>query len=101
MLPSPHPIRRPKGAIHVPEKEEPVHEASRKLDFELEMGYFVSKPIPYGSTLSIEDAADHIFGFVLLNDWSSRDIQRFEMAPLGPFNSKCQYDESNYKESAI
>ena len=92
VLPSPHPIKRPKGAINVPDKDEPVHEASRKVDFELERGWFVSKPIPYGSTLSIENAAEHIFGMVLLNDWSSRDIQRFEMAPLGPFNSKCEYD---------
>jgi fumarylacetoacetase len=90
IIPSPHPIRRPNGAIRVPETDAPVHEASRKLDFELEMGYFVSKPVPYGSTLSIENAAEHIFGFVLLDDWSSRDIQGFEMTPLGPFNSKCK-----------
>ena len=82
----------------MPDKDEPVHEASRKLDFELEMGYFVSKPVSYGSTLTIENAADHIFGFIILNDWSSRDIQRFEMAPLGPFNSKCEYDGSVRRE---
>lgn len=58
------------------------------MDFELEMGYIVSKPVPYGETMKVEAAPEHIFGFVLLNDWSSRDIQVFEMPPLGPFNSK-------------
>ena len=94
ILPSPHPIRRPTGVIQVPEFEKPVHQASRKVDFELEIGFFVSQPVPYGSTLSIEDAAKHIFGFVLLNDWSSRDIQMVEMTPLGPFNSKCKHFKS-------
>jgi fumarylacetoacetase len=58
------------------------------MDYELEMGYFVSKPIPYGSVMSIKEAKEHIFGFVLLNDWSARDHQLFEMRPLGPFHSK-------------
>ena len=53
------------------------------MDYELEMGYFVSTPIPYGSRMDIRDAKDHIFGFVLLNDWSARDHQMFEMRPLG------------------
>lgn len=66
----------------------PVYRPSERLDFELEMGYFVSKPIDFGETLGIENAPEHIFGFVLLNDWSSRDIQAFEMPPLGPFHSK-------------
>lgn len=46
----------------------------------------MSKPLSQGKTLAIEDAPDHIFGFVLLNDWSSRDLQAFEMRPLGPFH---------------
>lgn len=58
------------------------------MDFELEMGYFVSKPIKFGETMAIEEAEEHIFGFVLLNDWSSRDLQLFEMTPLGPFHGK-------------
>jgi len=58
------------------------------MDYELEMGYFVSSPVPYGSAMPIQDAKDHIFGFVLLNDWSARDHQLFEMRPLGPFHSK-------------
>lgn len=58
------------------------------MDYELEMGYFVSKPIPHGSVMPIEEAKEHILGFVLLNDWSARDHQLFEMRPLGPFHSK-------------
>ena len=58
------------------------------MDFELEIGYFVSKPIPLGQIIDATDAPEHIFGFVLLNDWSSRDFQEFEMTPLGPFHSK-------------
>jgi 2-keto-4-pentenoate hydratase/2-oxohepta-3-ene-1,7-dioic acid hydratase in catechol pathway len=46
------------------------------------MGYFISKPIPWGKNMPIEDAKQHIFGFVLLNDWSARDHQLFEMRPL-------------------
>jgi 2-keto-4-pentenoate hydratase/2-oxohepta-3-ene-1,7-dioic acid hydratase in catechol pathway len=52
------------------------------------MGYFVSKPVPFGEVMEISDAKEHIFGFVLLNDWSARDLQMFEMKPLGPFHSK-------------
>jgi fumarylacetoacetase len=58
------------------------------MDFELEMGYFISKPIPFGARMPIASAKEHIFGFVLLNDWSARDHQLFEMRPLGPFHSK-------------
>jgi fumarylacetoacetase len=61
------------------------------MDYELEMGCFVSKPVPLGERLSMQNAPDHIFGFVLLNDWSSRDLQGFEMNPLGPFHDKGQY----------
>ncbi|KAF2712237.1 fumarylacetoacetate hydrolase [Pleomassaria siparia CBS 279.74] len=88
---SPTPVRRPNGVTWDTGKgsgEKPVYGASKKMDFELEMGYFVSKPVEFGDTMSIEDAREHIFGFVLLNDWSSRDIQAFEMPPLGPFHSK-------------
>ncbi|KAF2091864.1 fumarylacetoacetate hydrolase [Saccharata proteae CBS 121410] len=97
--PSPHLVRRPRGIFWNPsngngngngnkDAKDPTYGASAALDFELEMGFIVSSAVPYGSTLSIADARSHIFGFVLLNDWSSRDIQRFEMPPLGPFNSK-------------
>ena len=56
-----------------------VGRASQKIDYELELGYFVSKPVGYGARMSIKDAPEHIFGFVLLNDWSARDHQLFEM----------------------
>lgn len=58
------------------------------MDYELEMGYFVSTPVPYGDRMPVQDAKQHIFGFVMLNDWSARDHQLFEMRPLGPFHSK-------------
>ena len=61
---------------------------TRKMDYELEMGYFVSQPVPYGESMPIAEAKEHIFGFVMLNDWSARDHQLFEMRPLGPFHSK-------------
>lgn len=92
VIPSPQPVRRPTGVSYDTGKGsgEPIYGASRKLDFELEMGFFVANPIPYGETLDIDNAQEHIFGFVLLNDWSSRDLQSFEMTPLGPFHSKGQ-----------
>ncbi|ETI27211.1 fumarylacetoacetase [Cladophialophora carrionii CBS 160.54] len=91
VLPSPSLIRRPRGVFWKTEHEGtrvPTYGAEEHLDFELEVGYIVSKPVPYGETIKVDDAPDHIFGLVLLNDWSSRDLQVFEMPPLGPFNSK-------------
>ena len=61
---------------------------TKRMDYELEMGYFVSNPVPLGERMPIEDAKEHIFGFVMLNDFSARDHQQFEMRPLGPFHSK-------------
>jgi fumarylacetoacetase len=87
VVPSPHPIRRPRG-VYYKEGDVPTYGPSQELDFELEMGYFVSKPVEYGSELRITEADEHIFGFVLLNDWSARDLQVFEMKPLGPFHGK-------------
>lgn len=66
----------------------PVWCRSQKIDFELEMGVYVSKTLAAGEILDIETAGDYIFGFVILNDWSARDIQAYEMAPLGPFHCK-------------
>ncbi|KPV74780.1 uncharacterized protein RHOBADRAFT_44299 [Rhodotorula graminis WP1] len=62
--------------------------ASKALDWEFEIGAFVANSTPSGSTLSPSSAQSHIFGYVLLNDWSARDIQSLEMVPLGPFNGK-------------
>ena len=88
VIPSPSLVRRPRGVFWKPGNKEAEYGVSKLVDFELEMGYIVSKSVPYGETMKVDDAPDHIFGFVLLNDWSSRDIQIHEMPPLGPFNSK-------------
>lgn len=90
VVPTPTDIRRPKNVSFANSvmDGEPVYGPSQKLDFELEMGYFVSKPVPFGETMDIAYAKEHIFGFVMLNDWSARDHQLFEMRPLGPFHSK-------------
>lgn len=61
---------------------------TRRLDFELELGCLISLPNQLGSSIPVESAEDHIFGYVLLNDWSARDIQSWEYVPLGPFNGK-------------
>ncbi|KAI6874191.1 hypothetical protein KC323_g769 [Hortaea werneckii] len=89
VLPSPHDIPRPKNVYFSNGVDsEPTYGPTQKMDFELEMGYFVSKPVPFGEPMPIADAKEHIFGFVMLNDWSARDHQLFEMRPLGPFHSK-------------
>ncbi|OLN97021.1 Fumarylacetoacetase 1 [Colletotrichum chlorophyti] len=80
------PVTRPWG--HVPTPDGPKFQPSQKLDFEVEMGIFISKPLATGDFVSAVQAHDHIFGLVLLNDWSARDIQFYEMVPLGPFNGK-------------
>ncbi len=82
-------VRRPTGQL-VPGKAgtPPVFGPCKELDLELEMAVYVGKPTEWGTPLRIEDAFDHIAGFGLLNDWSARDIQKWEMKPLGPFLSK-------------
>lgn len=85
------PIRRPWGQIlsnPAAESKVPSFSPSQKLDFELELGAFVCKESSMGEPISISDAAESIFGLVLMNDWSARDIQMWESAPLGPFNAK-------------
>lgn len=86
------PISRPKGQILLDPtatKKRPITAPCRKLDFELELGCFISRPNEMGRAVKVDDAdEDHIFGYVLLNDWSARDIQSWEYVPLGPFNSK-------------
>lgn len=84
------PIRRPWGVTLDSNKpnDPPAFRPSARFDFELEMGVYLSHPLPPGEILNINNAKDHIFGLVILNDWSARDIQTYEMAPLGPFHSK-------------
>jgi fumarylacetoacetase len=81
-------IRRPLGQIKTPEADLPVFGPTRQLDFELEIGSVVGVPSPIGQPLSVAEAESMIFGYVLLNDWSARDIQAWEYRPLGPFQSK-------------
>jgi len=82
------PIKRPIGQIRLPDDERPQLAPCRKLDFELEMAFVVGKPTQLGTSVPCDQAEQHIFGMVLLNDWSARDIQAWEYVPLGPFNSK-------------
>ncbi|KAK0246905.1 hypothetical protein LTS09_017949 [Friedmanniomyces endolithicus] len=83
------PIRRPNGQILTDSVvKEPILTPCRKLDMELELVCFVCKPSAMGEPVSIADAPEHLFGVVLMNDWSARDIQAWEYVPLGPFNSK-------------
>lgn len=81
-------VVRPSGQIKLPNEDRPQFSACRKLDFELETGFIVGKPNKLGEPISIENAWDHIFGMVLFNDWSARDLQQWEYVPLGPFNAK-------------
>jgi fumarylacetoacetase len=85
-------VVRPSGQVLIdptdPSKG-PMHHPSRALDFELEMAFFVGGPSnPLGKPLTIEEAEERIFGVVLMNDWSARDVQAWEYVPLGPFTSK-------------
>jgi fumarylacetoacetase len=87
------PIRRPRGQIIIAapgsSNQQPTTAPSRKLDFELELGCFVCGDTALGESVGVDEADEkHIFGYVLLNDWSARDIQAWEYVPLGPFNGK-------------
>ncbi|MDE3162946.1 MAG: fumarylacetoacetase [Acidobacteriota bacterium] len=82
-----HAVRRPTGQIRA-DNAEPRFTASRSLDFELEVGAFISQGNPLGQPIPIAEAESHIFGLCLVNDWSARDIQAWEYQPLGPFLAK-------------
>jgi fumarylacetoacetase len=81
-------IHRPKGQIKPLDSEIPLFCPSQKVDFELEMAFITCTDTKLGSSIATKDAEDHIFGFVLFNDWSARDIQNWEYVPLGPFLGK-------------
>ncbi len=81
-------IRRPHGQIKAPDADMPVFMPSQRMDFELEMGVFIGTGNTLGTPIAADAAPDHLFGMVLVNDWSARDIQRWEYQPLGPFLSK-------------
>ncbi len=81
------PVHRPMGQTKPPEGP-PVFGASKRLDFELEMAFIIGKENNLGEAISTERAEEYIFGLVLFNDWSARDIQKWEYVPLGPFLAK-------------
>jgi fumarylacetoacetase len=81
-------IHRPQGQIYSKDNAEPVFIPTQALDYELELGFVVGKDSVLGNSISVNQAEEYIFGVVLFNDWSARDIQRWEYQPLGPFTSK-------------
>ena len=81
-------IQRPVGQIKPPTTEQPFFSASQQLDFELEMAFIINKNTELGQHIPIEETEDAIFGMVVFNDWSARDIQSWEYVPLGPFLGK-------------
>lgn len=81
-------IIRPKGQLCAPDSTQPTFGFSKQLDFELEMAFITNSNTPMGKVIAPDSAADYIFGLTLFNDWSARDIQRWEYVPLGPFLGK-------------
>jgi fumarylacetoacetase len=82
------PIHRPNGQTKTDDASSPSFGPSKLLDFELEMGFIIGKSTTLGDTVNVNKAEDYIFGLVLFNDWSARDIQKWEYVPLGPFLGK-------------
>ena len=81
-------FHRPRGQVKPPDADAPVLKASSRMDIELELGVLIGQPNALGEPVGMNDAESHIFGLVLFNDWSARDIQPWEYQPLGPFLSK-------------
>ncbi|MDG1394168.1 MAG: fumarylacetoacetase [Flavobacteriaceae bacterium] len=81
-------VYRPKGQVILDPNAPPSFQASTRVDFELEMGFIIGKSTKLGDSVSTETAEEYIFGKVLFNDWSARDIQKWEYVPLGPFLAK-------------
>lgn len=81
-------VIRPSGQLKPNADERPIFSPCKRLDFELETAFVVGKGNNIGQPIAVDEANDHIFGMVLLNDWSARDIQKWEYVPLGPFNAK-------------
>jgi fumarylacetoacetase len=82
------PVMRPSGQRKTPDADSPEYGPSRRLDYELELGIWIGEGNDLGSPIAVGDAAEHIAGYCLLNDWSARDIQAWEYQPLGPFLAK-------------
>lgn len=81
-------LHRPKGQTKPADSDMPVFGPSKRLDFELEMAFITNTYTELGDSVTTENAEDHIFGMVLFNDWSARDLQKWEYVPLGPFLAK-------------
>jgi len=88
IIPSGIPVHRPQGQKLINGTEKPIFGPSRLVDFELEMAFITTDANQLGEPIPIEEAEDYIFGLVLFNDWSARDIQKWEYVPLGPFLAK-------------
>ncbi|MEX0273275.1 MAG: fumarylacetoacetase [Flavobacteriaceae bacterium] len=88
IVPGGTPVRRPMGQTLPKGADKPVFGPSKLVDFELEMAFITTDGNPMGEPIPIEEAEDYIFGMVLFNDWSARDIQKWEYVPLGPFLAK-------------
>ncbi len=81
-------VRRPKGQLKPKDDEPPIFDDCRLLDYELEMGFFVGPGNQLGERITMDRASENIFGMCIVNDWSARDVQKWEYQPLGPFNAK-------------
>ena len=81
-------VIRPSGQLKPNPDDRPIFSPCKRLDFELETAFVVGRGNDIGQPIAVDAATDHIFGMVLLNDWSARDIQKWEYVPLGPFNAK-------------
>ncbi|WP_341215480.1 fumarylacetoacetase [uncultured Wocania sp.] len=88
IIPSGIPVHRPQGQTLPPNSDTPVFGPSKRVDFELEMAFITTDANDLGEPIPVEEAEEYIFGLVLFNDWSARDIQKWEYVPLGPFLSK-------------
>ncbi len=82
------PVRRPLGQSKLPNADAPVFGPSKSLDFELEVGALVGPGNASGEPVPVDRAVEHLFGLMLVNDWSARDLQAWEYQPLGPFLAK-------------
>ena len=81
-------VLRPRGQIKAPDASEPMFGPSKRLDYEAELGFVVGPGNALGKPIAVGKALDHVFGVVLVNDWSARDVQAWEYQPLGPFLAK-------------
>ena len=81
-------LRRPMGQTSANDAGPPAFGPCKLLDYEMEMGFFVGPGNAMGTRIAMNDAASHIFGMTIVNDWSARDVQKWEYQPLGPFNAK-------------